>query len=214
MFSRHRKIMSINEFKPSIDYSWVAPNSSLIGEVYVNPYASIWYNAVVRAEKEAVRIGSYSSIGDSTLIFTYTSTPPGVPGSVTIGKHVTIQNGCTIYSSIIDDEVFIGSNSIIGEGCKIEKGAVIAPNSFVPHGRLIPGRQLWGGNPVKYIRDLTDQEVYSNYIQSFNIWNLAQSHLSDFNMEKKDGEIEVDPNSLVSSYLTENYFEWRSRYYD
>ena len=56
----------------------------------------------------------------------------------------------TIYSSVIDDEVFIGFKSIILEGAKLERGCKIGnlftknkisflgPNSIVPPGRLIP----------------------------------------------------------------------------
>lgn len=205
--------MGFEDFTPNIDHCWVATNSTLVGEVNVGPYASVWYNATLRAETNAIRIGSYSSIGESTVIYTHNALPSGVPASVNIGKHVTIQNKCTIFSSIIDDEVFIGSGSVIGEGTKIEKGAVIAPNSLVPHGRSIPGGQLWAGNPVKYIRDLTEEEIYSNYINTFSVWNLAQNHLNDFYMKKENDEYTVDPDSMVASYLTDNYFKWRSRYY-
>jgi carbonic anhydrase/acetyltransferase-like protein (isoleucine patch superfamily) len=110
--------------------------------------------------------------------------------------------------------VFIGAGSIIGEGCRIEKGAIIAPNSFVPPGRLIAGGQLWSGNPVKFVKELSDKEIYSTYIRSYSQWNLAQSHLSDFNLKKEDGEFNIEPGSTVESYLTENYFKWRARYYE
>jgi carbonic anhydrase/acetyltransferase-like protein (isoleucine patch superfamily) len=210
--SRHRSIMALDEVKPSVDYSFVASNATLTGEVNVSAYASIWFNSTLRAEYSPIRVGSYSSIGDGSTISTHCAVPTGVPASVTIGKHVTIQNNCTIFSSIIDDEVFIGANSIIGEGCKIEKGAVIAPNSLVPPGKLIPGRQLWGGNPAKFIRDLTDEEAYSYYIDTFNTWNLAQNHLNGFGIEKKNDEIEINPDSLVANYLSENYFKWRAKY--
>ena len=206
--SRHRNLMALDEVKPSVDYSYVAPNATLAGEVHLNPYSSVWYNATLRAEYSPIRVGSYSSIGDGSVLYSHCAVPLGVPSSVNVGKHVTIQNNCTIFSCIIDDEVFIGANSIIGEGCKVEKGAVIAPNTLVPPGRLIPSRQLWAGNPAKFVRDLTEEEVYSYYVQTFNTWSMAQTHLNGFNVENK----EVDPDSLVASYLSENYFKWRAKY--
>lgn len=210
--SRHRNTFVMYDSKPVVDFGFVAPNSTLIGEVTVHPYASIWYNATLRAEMNPVRVGSYSSIGDATSIFTASALPTGVPASVTIGNNVTIQNNCTIYSSIIDDEVFIGSGSIIGEGCKIEKGAVIAPNSYIPPGRLIPGRQLWSGNPAKYVRDITEEEAYSNYVQTLNIWNNAQKHLNIHNKAGEENSDEVDPESLIATYLNENYHAYRTKY--
>jgi carbonic anhydrase/acetyltransferase-like protein (isoleucine patch superfamily) len=42
------------------------------------------------------------------------------------------------------------------EGAIIEKGAIVEPNSVVPPGRVVPAMQLWGGNPIKYIRNVQD----------------------------------------------------------
>lgn len=205
--SRHRKLMALDNIKPSVDHSFIAENATLAGEVIVSAYSSIWYGATLKAELNPIRIDSYSSIGDGTTLNTYCAVPTGVPGSITIGKHVTIQNNCTIFSSIIDDEVFIGTGSIIGEGCKIERGAVIAPNSLVPPGKLIPGRQLWAGNPVKFVRNLTEEEVYCYYVKTLDTWNLAQKHMNGFGQSG-----EVNPESLVANYLSENYFKWRGKY--
>ena len=205
--------MQIDGNKPSVDFGFIAPNSTLAGEVYISPYASVWYNASLRAELNPIRIGSYSSVGDQTTLFTACALPTGIPSSITIGKNVVIQEKCTIYPCIIDNNVFIGANSVIGEGVKIEQGAMIAPNSYVPHGRMVPGKQLWGGNPIKYIRDLTEEEIYGVYMQSYDIWALAQNHMSGFNLNKEGEDVKIDPESVMSQYLTENYFKWRAKYY-
>lgn len=211
----------MQDLQPVVESAFVATNATLIGEVHVSQYASVWHNATLRGELNAVRVGSYSSIGDNTTVYTAGALPTGVPASVTIGNHVTIQSNCTIYSCIIDDDVFVGSGSVIGEGCKIEKGAVIAPNSFIPPGRLITGRNLWAGNPVKLVRELDEEESYSNYVQTLDIWNLAQKHMSNFKeSENKDGpdensnldKTDIDPNSLVGTYLAENYLIYKSKY--
>ena len=41
------------------------------------------------------------------------------------------------------------------QGTRIERGAHILAGSVVPPGRLIPAGQVWGGNPVAFVRDLT-----------------------------------------------------------
>ena len=38
---------------------------------------------------------------------------------------------------------------------------MIGPNSVVPPGRLIPTGQLWAGNPVRFIRNLTAAEKWN-----------------------------------------------------
>lgn len=74
-------------------------------------------------------------------------------------SNVAVQPGCTIYSSKIGSDVFIGANSVIMEGSILENGCIIAPNSVVPPGRVVPSRQMWGGNPIKYIRDVEDRDI-------------------------------------------------------
>ena len=41
------------------------------------------------------------------------------------------------------------------QGARIERGAHILAGSVVAPGRLIPAGQVWGGNPVAFVRDLT-----------------------------------------------------------
>lgn len=140
--------MPLYDSTPVVQDAWVAPNASLIGDVFVSKWATIWYNVSLRGEMNAVRVGNFSSIGDGTSIYTCHALPHGVPASCNIGKNVTIESGCSIHSSIIDDDVVIGENCVIGAGSRIERGAQILANSVVPPGRLIPAGQLWGGNTV------------------------------------------------------------------
>ena len=42
----------------------------------------------------------------------------------------------------------------------MESGAIILPNSVVPPGRIVPAKQVWGGNPIKFIRFAKDQEAF------------------------------------------------------
>ncbi len=46
-------------------------------------------------------------------INTACSLPHGLSASVNIGKNVTIEPNCSIYSSIIDDDVYIGQGAVI-----------------------------------------------------------------------------------------------------
>ena len=111
---------------------------AIVGEVLVSKWATIWYNVVIRADYFAVRVGHFSSIGDGTVINTACALPHGIAASVNIGKNVTIEPNCSIYSCIIDDDVVIGQGSVIMQGARIERGAHILPHSIVQPGKLIP----------------------------------------------------------------------------
>jgi len=108
------------------------------------------------------------------VIHTAASLPTGMPSRVTILDNVNIGARCTLYSCYIEEDVKIGDRCVILEGARIEKGAQIAPGSVVPPGRLIPSKQLWGGNPVKFIKDLNIAEYWSNYSKSY-----IDSHMAD-----------------------------------
>lgn len=109
-----------------------------MGEVIVSKWATVWYNVTIRAELNPVRIGYFSSIGDNTTITTACALPHGLACSVNIGKNVTVEQNCSIYSSIIDDDVVIGAGSVIMPGARLERGCQILPNSVVTPGKLIP----------------------------------------------------------------------------
>lgn len=59
----------------------------------------------------------------------------------------------------MDPKVLIGARSVICEGAIIESESILTPGSVVPAARRIPSGELWGGNPVKFIRKLTGNEV-------------------------------------------------------
>lgn len=91
---------------------------------------------------------------------------------ITMGDYVLIAPGCSIVPAnhaidrvdvmrkqgfmpskggvVIEDDVWIGANSVLLDGTHVESGAVIAAGSVVS-GR-ITGRAVWGGNPCKLIR--------------------------------------------------------------
>lgn len=87
-------------------------------------------------------------IGDNVLI------SPNVV--ISTGIH-PIDNVKTIYeeptilkSVIIEDDVYIGSNSVILPGVKIGKGSVIGSNSSV--NKSTKNYTIYGGSPIKEIR--------------------------------------------------------------
>ena len=91
-------------------------------------------------------------IGDNCVLHTASSLPSGLNADLNIDTGVIVGSGCTLYSCTIEEGAFIGANTVILEGAKIESNAIILPNSVVPPGRVVPANQVWGGNPIKFIR--------------------------------------------------------------
>lgn len=97
------------------------------------------------------------SIGDNCVLHTASSLPSGLSAELEVGPTAVISAGCTLYSCSIGSGVFIGANSVILEGARLEDGSIILPNSVVPPGRVVPANQVWGGNPIKFVRFAKDQ---------------------------------------------------------
>lgn len=53
----------------------------------------------------------------------------------------------------IEDDVWIGADSLILKGVKIGRGAIIGAKSVVT--KDIPAFTIWAGNPAKFIRDIS-----------------------------------------------------------
>ena len=91
------------------------------------------------------------------------------PHLITIGKNATITQGTTILTHYIDpdqagrsykmgevhieEDAFIGCNTIICNAVTIGKGSIVGAGSVVT--KDIPPYQVWGGVPAKYLKDRT-----------------------------------------------------------
>ena len=219
--SKHRHKLPLYDLHPKTENNWIAPNATVIGEVTLRRWVSVWYNAVIRGDINGVDINNFTSIGDNTVIHTAASLPTGMPAKVHIGRNCTIGAGCTIYSAHIEDDVVIGDKSVILEGARLESGCEIAPGSVVPPGRLIPAKQLWGGNPVQFIKDLDIGEAWSNYTRSYVNTSLAETHKNEFTLWnsaylERDATLEdvhIEDQDLSQQYTAKNYYRGVVKYY-
>jgi carbonic anhydrase/acetyltransferase-like protein (isoleucine patch superfamily) len=93
--------------------AWIAPSAQLYGRVGVAEHASLWHNAVVRAECHDVRIGRMTNIQDFVMIHVAYERGTMVGEFCSVTHHVTL-HGCTVED-----------HSLIGIGAVVRDGAVI-----------------------------------------------------------------------------------------
>ena len=147
-------IHTLGERKPHIGTNaWIAPNATLIGDVRLGDEASIWWNAVLRADNDVIAIGAGSNIQDGSVLHADDGVPLNVGANVTVG-HMVMLHGCTI-----GEQSLIGIKSVILNRAVIGRHCIIGANSLIPEGKVIPERSLVMGSPGKVVRELTDEEV-------------------------------------------------------
>ncbi|TDD87042.1 gamma carbonic anhydrase family protein [Saccharopolyspora karakumensis] len=133
--------------------AWIASSAVVVGAVTVGTESGVWYNAVVRADDEAVIIGPRTNVQDGSVIHADPGSPATIGGGVSIGHNATI-HGCTI-----GDNVLIGMGATVMNNAEVGEDSLVAAGALVPERTVIPPRSLVAGVPAKIRRTLTDDEV-------------------------------------------------------
>ena len=155
----------------TIDKSvFLADGVKIIGDVEMENGSSVWFNAVIRADSNKVKIGENSNVQDNVVI--HTSKDFGV----SIGDNVTIGHGAIIHGCTIKNNVMIGMGAIILDGAVIEEDSIIGAGALVTQGKVVPKGSLAFGNPVKIVRQLTDKEVESIKENAISYVNKANEY--------------------------------------
>jgi carbonic anhydrase/acetyltransferase-like protein (isoleucine patch superfamily) len=131
---------------------WIAPNATIIGEVILSKDASVWFNAVLRADNEPILVGEGSNVQDGAIIHT----DPGFPCS--IGKNVTVGHLAMLHGCDIGEGSLIGIGSVVLNGAKIGKNCIIGSKALVTEGMEIPDGAMVLGVPGKVKKMLNDEE--------------------------------------------------------
>lgn len=98
----------------------------------------------------------------------------------TIGEHVTVGPGCLIRSCKIGDRCVIGERSVLMEGSVIEKHSILEAGSVLPPGKFVPSGEVWGGNPAKFIRKCTNDEINDMVPIAEKAFELNYRHVLEY----------------------------------
>lgn len=129
--------------------AWVAPTATLVGEVYVEEEASIWYGAVLRADFGPIFVRRGANIQDGSVLH------GGADPATQIGEGVTVGHLCVVHGAIVGEEALIGNGATVLDQAVIGSHALVAAGATVPPGMTVPDEMLAAGVPAKVIGPLT-----------------------------------------------------------
>ena len=142
-------LYALGDARPEIaEDTWVAPDANLIGQVVLEPGASVWFGTTIRADHEEIRIGAGTNVQENVVMHIDAGFPLHIGPGCTIG-HKVMLHGCTI-----------GENSLIGMGATVLNGArigrdcLIGAGALITEGKEIPDGSLVMGMPGKVVRAL------------------------------------------------------------
>jgi carbonic anhydrase/acetyltransferase-like protein (isoleucine patch superfamily) len=145
-------ILAVNGIAPTIaDDVFIAPGAVIVGDVEIGAGSSVWFNAVLRGDVAAIRVGRGTNIQDLSLLHVDRGNP------CIVGNNVTIGHNAIVHGTVLEDDVTIAMGAIVLSRSHIGCGAVIAAGAVVPEGMQVEPGALMAGVPAVMKRSLNPE---------------------------------------------------------
>ena len=153
--------VTIRGKSPLIDpTAWIAPGCRIIGDVTIGPGSSIWYNCVLRADVGRIVIGARTNVQDGSVLHCDPPRPGDPEGSpLLIGDDVLIGHMAMVHGCVLEDRAFVGLGAIVMNKARIGGDAMLAAGAMLTEGKVMEPRQLWGGRPARFMRELDNAAI-------------------------------------------------------
>ena len=149
------------------------------------------------ARRLGVKVGEFTELGETTHF-------PAEAYLITIGNHVQITREVTFHTHgggnairhkipdfdsfgkiVVEDWVYIGSNSIILPGVTIGEGSLVAAGSIVT--KSVPPHSVVGGNPARLICS-TDEYIAKNEKYNTHTKGMARAKKREYLMTMSESK--------------------------
>lgn len=151
--------------------AFIADNATVVGDAVLGEDVSVWFSAVIRADRVRIVVGDRSNVQDNAVLH-------GSPGSPTIiGSGVSIGHGAIIHGCTIADDVLIGMGAIVMNDAVIGSGSIIGAGAVVTEGKVIPENSVVLGVPGKVVSETTDEQRASIQKNAIVYVDLARGYL-------------------------------------
>ena len=179
-------IVPFNGKSPRIDpTAWIAPGCRIIGDVTIGPGSSVWYNCVLRADVSRIVIGARSNIQDGSVLHCDPPRPGDLEGSpLLIGDDVLIGHMAMVHGCVLEDRAFVGLGAIVMNKARIGGDAMLAAGAMLTEGKVIEPRQLWGGRPARFMRELDDAAIAGMRLGVAHYAENAKAHATALSAER------------------------------
>ncbi len=147
-------IKSVRGVEPQFgENCWLADNATVVGNVRMGRDCTVWFNAVVRGDVNAITFGDRCNVQDGAVIHcTYQRT------KTTIGNNVSIAHNAIVHGCTIEDEVLIGMGAIIMDGAVIGSRSIIAAGAIITQNTVVPPGSIYAGNPARFLKAVSDEQ--------------------------------------------------------
>jgi len=165
-------IKSVRGFSPKIGSDcWLAENATIVGQVSMGKFCSVWFNAVLRGDVNSIILGDFCNIQDGAVVHgTFER------ASTTLGNYVSVGHNALVHGCNIGNNVLVGMGAIIMDNALVEDHVLIAAGSVVLQNAHLKSGWLYAGTPAKAIKPLDDnllngeiERIANNYVK-YSAW--------------------------------------------
>lgn len=133
---------------------FLAPNCTVVGDVVLGDDCTVWFNAVVRGDVNAIRVGNRTNIQDGAVIHcTYQK------AATTIGDEVSIGHNAIVHGSTIHNNVLVGMGSIVMDHAVVEENCIIAAGAIVLENMRCESGWIYAGIPAKKVKQVSPEQI-------------------------------------------------------
>jgi len=169
---------------PRVDAScYLAANATVVGDVRLGAYCSVWHSAVLRGDINYIEVGEGSNIQDGAVVHLADDFP------AIIGRYVTVGHLAVVHACVVEDECLIGMHATILDGAVIGTQSLIGAGSLVTKGTKIPPGSLVVGSPARVLRALTAEERAALKESAEKYIQVAAAH-KGFMLKGQRGKLE------------------------
>jgi carbonic anhydrase/acetyltransferase-like protein (isoleucine patch superfamily) len=148
------RVLRYLSFWPSLAKGvYISDGAKVIGRVELEENVNIWFNCVVRADVNFIKIGKNTNIQDLCMLHVTEK------NSLTIGENTSLGHSVVLHGCKIGNGCLIGMGAIILDGAQIGENCLVAAGSLITPGKKFPSGSFIKGRPAVAERSLSSEEI-------------------------------------------------------
>jgi carbonic anhydrase/acetyltransferase-like protein (isoleucine patch superfamily) len=146
-------IKTVRGFTPIFSNDcWLAENATIVGQVSLGRSCSVWFNAVLRGDVNAITIGDFCNIQDGAVIHGTFERAETI-----LGNYVSVGHNAIVHGAKLGNNVLVGMGAIVMDNVIVEDNVLIGAGSIVLQNTVLKSGWLYAGNPAKPIKPLDEK---------------------------------------------------------
>ena len=151
--------------------AWLAPGSTLVGDVEIGAQSSVWYGSTLRGDVNVIRIGARTNLQDHCVVHVTRDR-----FACEVGDEVTVGHRAVVHGCRVDDGALIGIGAIVLDGAHVGEEALVGAGAVVSPGFTVPDGMLALGIPARVTRSLDADERALQRRRALEYVETAREH--------------------------------------